>query len=114
MRRKTSIAPSVAPSFSYSSMPRRSSSTSSAGGVALDVLALALEDLDERRPAPLALVERREARERVGIARREGEHLVPQRDGLAHVVEALAGDLRHLDERAAGARRLATCGSSRR
>ena len=68
------------------------------GRVSPHVLSLALEDLHQRRPAPLALVERGQPRQRRLVARLDGQHLVIERDRLARVVEPLARQARHLAE----------------
>ena len=67
-------------------------------GIAGGVLALAIEDLDQRRPAALALVEAGESGQRLGIALGDLQHLVPEVDRLARLVEPLGGQLGHLGQ----------------
>ncbi len=67
-------------------------------GVPLGVLPLPLQDLHQRRPASLALVQRRQPAERPLVARLDRQHLVVEGDRLARVVEPLAREARHLPE----------------
>src|SRR6185312_2561668 len=59
---------------------------------------LPLQNLDERRPAPIALVEPGEHRQRLDVVGRVLEHAVPDGDRLARVAEPIGGELGHLAE----------------
>ena len=87
-------------------LEQRQLAGASFGGVR--VQPLALEDLDQRRPAPLAIVQRRQPRQRVGVALADllRQHLVVERDRLAHVVQAIAREARHLDQARPARRRV--------
>ena len=80
MRWKTSIAACVAPEPLVEQLAAPFEQRQLGGGIGLRVQALAFEDLDQRRPAPLAIVERRQARQRVGVALGSTrQHLVVER-----------------------------------
>ena len=62
------------------------------------VQALPIEDLGQRRPAPLAIVQRHQRRQRLGVALVDRQHQVPEVDRLLGVAQALERDARRLGQ----------------